>query len=342
MLTEIKLTSHNGIDDTHEPSATLTYTVISDNPMDGPMQISLQGIAPRIADDSGEILGWIMPGSNYRFGNFTDHRLLAGKIEVTDRKVLEKAAEYKIQLDEEGGKVVENKLPQDRIQWTVKQTFKERPEYTIVSKHETEKVRFLYDVLTGRPIVNSAGGFFPQGEGKDEKWPMMEIPILVYEITRFEVSNPINRRELYTYAVNSDSWCGATPGTILMDSVLPKWNGNSWEVTYAIKFKHQGWGKKYLDEGLQQIVNGRLVPILNNEGVISSTPEKLDGSGRRAIARDHAGNPILDSDGNEQTDPGFPGILYPPGNDYYWKYKMLPFADLGLPDITLPISKTHL
>ena len=331
-----KLTGHTATNGTQNPTVTTVYTVVSDDPLDGPMQISLQGLGENIADATGEILGWVRPGLYYQFGGFTDPRLMAGKIEVSDPKLLTSSAEYALQVGEDGIVVIPNPVTEPRIQWTVKQTFSEIPEFTIECKQEVEEVRFLYDEVSGNPVVNSAGDFFPSE-------PKMKIPILVYEITRFEINNPVAKRESYTYAVNADVWCGAEPGTLLMDSVLPTWNGNQWNVKYVMKYKQRGWGEKYLDEGLREIKNGKLISILDpNKGTDITNAVKLDGHGRFPIERDGQGNPILDEKGQVKPIQNFSGVQFPQGNNYYWKYKALPFGNLLLPIISLPTSKITL
>ncbi len=340
MLIEKTLTAHTANNDIDNPSASATFIVVSDNWQDGPMDISLQGIADRITDADGNFCGWLAPGTSYCFNNKTDSRLVAGTVEVSDPKVKDMYGTYNLDIGPNGIIMRPGMTSDVRVYWTVKQKYVERPEYTIEckqdAKDDVEEVRFLYDFVTGKPVVNSAGDFFPSE-------PKMKIPLLVYEITRREKNNPMTVREQYTYAVNSDPWCGAVPGTVLINSILPKWNGNYWEVKYVLKYKQRGWGEKFLDEGKRQIKNGRSIPILDNKtNTLAQGAQKLDGHGHVPIERDAQGNPILDDKGKEKPIENYPGISFPLGNDYYWKYKTLPFAVLNLPDIFVPISKTSL
>ncbi len=336
MLIEKTLTAHTASNDVDNPNASATFTVISDNWKDGPLEISLQGIADQITDTEGRLQGWLAPGSLYCFDGKVDERLFASAIEVSDPKVRDMYGTYNLDIGPDGVIMRPGMTSDFRVYWTVKQKYVERPEYSIDCKQETEEVRFLYEFATGQPVVNSAGDFFPSE-------PKMKIPLMVYEITRREKNNPITIRELYTYTVNTDPWCGAAPGTVLIDSILPKWNGNYWEVKYILKYKQRGWGEKFLDEGTREIENGKLIPILDpSTGTAFQKVAKLDGHGRFPIQRDSQGNPILDEKGKKKALTGFPGIQFPLEDNYYWKYKMLPFAVLNLPDIYIPISKISL
>jgi len=336
MLIEKTLTAHTAANDVDNPSAGATFTVVSDDWQDGPLEISLQGIADCITDSDGKLHGWLAPGAFYRFNGTTDERLIAGTIEVSDPKVRDVYGTYNLDIGPKGIVLRPGMASDVRVYWTVRQKYVERPEYTIECKHEVEEVRFLYDWATGQPVANSAGDFFPSE-------PKMKIPLMVYEITRREWNNPISVRQLYTYSVNSDPWCGAAPGTVLIDSILPKWNGNYWEVKYVLKFKENGWGEKFLDEGLREIENGKRIPITDpSTGTPFQKVVKLDGYGRFPVQRDSQGNPILDAQKKKLPLTDFPGVLYPLANNYYWKYKILPFSALMLPDVFVPVSKLSL
>jgi hypothetical protein len=80
--------------------------------------------------------------------------------------------------------------------------------------------------------------------------------------------------------VNADVYYGAAPGTLLMDSIVPKFDGQAWKVSYNIKEREEGWETYLLDTGYySKGVNGKLESITEDDGTPISEPAKLDGSG---------------------------------------------------------------
>lgn len=361
MIIDIKLLNHTGKNNYDSPSAELTYAVVSDDWEDGPLAIAIQGESDRIAEETGRILGWLPPGTPYRFGNQINDRIIATEVTVSDPRVLDADNEYDFRIGPNGLGLVRNDRRRALVQWTVKQRYAERPmeEETFTLKTslgEVEKVDFLFDMRTGEPVVNSVGDFFP-------KWDERKIYPRIYTLTRKEQLNPVKKSDIYHRVVNSDDWYGAVPGTVLMTSILPEWDGTVWKVEYKFQYKEGGWGEKYLDEGFRHwgygilkkfrfagddessityVVdekNGRkLVPILN-EGIPVSRAEKLNGRGHAAVQLDENGLPLLNEEGKTIPLEGFLGVQYPLGNEYYWKYPALPFAPLELPNPYFPVSK---
>lgn len=88
----------------------------------------------------------------------------------------------------------------------------------------------------------------------------------------------------YQDAISSDTFFGAAAGTAKMDSISAESayeNGTFyWQVEYVIHFRREGWKLKLLDEGMQELVGGKLRPIYpDNSANPVTAPVPLDSHG---------------------------------------------------------------
>ena len=290
------------------------------------MAIGLQGQATGIIDDDGNVLGWLPGGAFYRFGNEVDARIVASEVEISDRHVIDADNEFNLILSENDIQLAPQANRSAIIMWKAKQVFKKRnpstqqPEndepseddpFTLRCGREFVEVPFLRDERSKKLILNSAGdSFIPT--------PTKQVAIRTYALTRKEWANPCAKADMYENVVNSDTWNGANPGTLLMTSIDPEWGGNIWTVTYNYRYRKDGWGEKYLDTGFYKLYGSdkKRVPILNKDGQTPVTePAKLDGSGD-----------VLPEDNED-------GVSIPTEeSEYFLKYDELSFAALRMPN----------
>lgn len=378
MIFDKRITSITGKFDSESPEYTITYKILSDNWRDGPLAIQMQGVAKSIVDASGRVQGWLKQGEPWIFGNENDRRVKASAVEVSDRKVIDSDEEYEIYIRNGG---IQFSRSEHRIvvaQWTVKQSFKkESPEneepdddpsiddaFQLRTSKEYYDVAFTRDMRTGKPVTNSAGDPFRPALSRRKV-------IRVFSLTRKERPNNLKLYEQYEDIVNKDEWYGAQPGTILMESIIPDWDGSIFTVTYNFKYKADGWGEKYLDTGMRYVrtketkypvydhVTGLLTwktksikeyfPILTDgTQTTAEEPEKLDGTGHVPIRRkdrqeafvDFDGFPMKDSDTGEilYRETGDP-ILDEKGNEIL--YKNFPGIDLPFDPPDTPAKDRH-
>ncbi|MDR1268944.1 MAG: hypothetical protein LBK82_05415 [Planctomycetaceae bacterium] len=342
----IKITSHSGNYSSDEASVSITFIVFTDDWRDGPLAIVAQGIASEIVDESGKVKGWLQRGKPYRFGNEIDERIVASDVEVSDRKVIGTDNEYDISIRSNDIKLQHNDHRQALVQWTVKQNFKkpdldnqeesdkddpepsEDDNFTLKYGKEWIEVPFIRDVNFGNLVTNSAGdAFIPT--------PTMKKAIRMFTLSRKERVNRLKLYENYENVVNKDSWYGAKPGTVLMESITPSWDGNIFTVEYLFKYNEKGWGEKYLDTGFRELFvqeidgkDGKKIKIkeytpINATGSQTPVeePAKLDGNGRVPIHRQRneaKDYPFIDADGNIMRDSEtFEELWYETGNPIY-------------------------
>ncbi|MDR1181125.1 MAG: hypothetical protein LBL13_04020 [Bacteroidales bacterium] len=338
----IKITSHSGNYSADEASVSITFIAFTDDWRDGPLAIVTQGVADNIVDDNGKVLGWLNRGKPYKFGNETDERIVASDVEVSDRKVIGTDNEYDISIRSNDIKLQHNDHRQALVQWTVKQNFKkpdldnqeesdkddpepsEDDNFTLRYGKEWIEVPFIRDVNFGNLITNSAGDAFVPT-------PTMKKAIRTFTLSRKERVNRLKLYEKYENVVNKDSWYGAKPGTVLMESITPSWDGNIFTVEYLFKYNEKGWGEKYLDTGFRELFTYKIkdksgeenefkthVPI-NAKGSETPVeePAKLDGNGRVPIHRKDRVCPFIDSNGNIITDNNFEQLWYEKGDPVY-------------------------
>lgn len=339
MIFEKRITSVTGKFDSESPEYSVTFKVLSDNWRDGPLAIQVQGVADKIADGSGRVQGWLPSGQPWIFGNEIDVRVAASAVEVQDRRVIDSDEEYEIHVRHGGIEFDRSEHRRAVVQWTVKQNFKkpsfdnqdpeeepsEEDTFQLKTSKEYYDVAFERDIRTGKPIVNSAGDKFRPSLSRRKV-------IRIFSLTRKERPNKLKLYEQYEDVVNKDEWYGAKPGTILMESIIPDWDGNIFTVTYSFKYKADGWGEKYLDTGFRYIREKEIeYPVWNWDMSVSlkktkikecfsalsdgtqtnvEEPIKLDGEGRLPIRRKDKKEAFVDLDGQPMKDPDTGEILY--------------------------------
>ena len=96
-----------------------------------------------------------------------------------------------------------------------------------------------------------------------------------------------------------------------MDSILPEFDGQRWNVTYNIKERVEGWQTYLLDTGyFDRLPNGLLHSIVADDNTPLSEPAKLNGAGQRLF------------------DQSLPGVNVGP----FHKFPQIPFGLLTLPN----------
>ena len=227
------------------------------------------------------------PGSRYRLGNDYHDQCYAGALEVDGRFIGGRDGNYVVfknngvityQTEYRGTPVVE---------WRVRQTYSAKNEtddnendfptednqITIRAYCEWEDMPFTHD-SDGKAVVNSAGTMFNPPAVRRRKIP-------IYSITRKENLNPLGTMLGYANSVNGGDYLGMPSETILMESILPEFDGKRWSVTYNMKERIEGWNTYLLDTSYcERLPNGMLVPIFDDLCVPISEPAKLNGLGR--------------------------------------------------------------
>lgn len=155
--------------------------------------------------------------------------------------------------------------------------------------------------------TNSAGDPFDPPVMVDDNRPVLTI-------TRCELLDPFQKCILYQDSINSDSFYGATPYQLKMESITARSqyeNGiKFWEVTYTIEARREGWDKiKILDQGFYYLDGSGNPKLMTVNSQPRVTPGLLDGHGGQL-------NVAL------SNTPKFREFVAP--------YKKLPFANLNL------------
>jgi len=255
-IVEMFLVNSEGMFGLDKKEYTLEWLVFSDNQRDFAQAIALQGT---IADTAGmigpkgEATGWYSPGTPYGLGNEWNDMCYAGAIEVRDRQIIRGSASSEINGDV--FTITANKNPV--IQWRVRQTYStendpklepdelpsENDPFTFSMSYEWEEVPFMQDIVDKYPVVNSAGMLFNPPAATRRKLP-------IFSITRRENWNPVNKGSIFTNTINRDFFYGCAPGTLLMDSIVPHFDGQTWTVSYNLKERIEGW-ETYLLERIR-------------------------------------------------------------------------------------------
>jgi hypothetical protein len=136
-----------------------------------------------------------------------------------------------------------------------------------------------YDA-NGTAILNSAGDpYDPPVMIEDDR------PVLT--IVRNELEYNSDLSDLYRGSVNASAFFGKAPGTVkcmpmraqrLWSPNLNINEGYYWKVTYTFHVNRDGWKRKLLDQGYQELVSGVRKKILV-DGLPASQPQLLNGSG---------------------------------------------------------------
>jgi hypothetical protein len=159
---------------------------------------------------------------------------------------------------------------------------------------EAEEEAVLKDVVTGEPVLNSAGDPLP-GVTRPRS-------TLIYEVSRVERMHPLSRILDYKDHTNATEWLGFPARSVLCMDIQPvrRWDedvfGWVWDVTYKFGVRrdivvegegeddvtvYSGWKKQVLDAGLRQKVGGVRLPILDGQAPVSA-PVCLKTDGTKA------------------------------------------------------------
>jgi hypothetical protein len=311
------LTDVTGSFNLDEKEVTLQWIVLSDKMTEFAVSIAQQGTLPsgsNMAGADGEALGWLAPGSQYRLGDDFWSTCYAGPLEVNNRQIIGGKGDFEILP----GLVIRRKVNDNpTISWDVKQRYSTTEQkanqgdpsvddrVTINMSYEWEDLPFTQDLIDlQKPVLNSAGQLFSPPAVRRRK-------IVVYSISRREIWNPLAKAIAYSNCVNLDVFYGAAAGTILMDTIVCNFDGQAWNVTYNLKEKPEGWAARIMDTGYyQRGLDGKLYPILADDGTPIYEPAKLNGTGQ-----------VL-------PDQAFPGINVGP----FHKYPAKIFSLLQVPN----------
>ncbi len=319
MIYDIAIISHTGKYDLESNEVSITYHAYTDDWRDGPLAIAQKGTSSVIVDDLGDVQGWLRPGTPYQFANEIDLNIIASEVDVSERTVIKGDDKYDLRISGKNIQLARNLYREAEIRWTVRQTFKMRSRinqkpkdepsvddnFTYDASKETYEVPFVRDAISGKLILNSAGDpFIPT--------PTTKKVIRCFALARKERINRVKFYEQYENVVNADSWYGAPPETILMESIIPKWDGSLFNVTYSYKYKEDGWREKYLDTGYRKRDESGVYPILSDSGTQIESPARLDGKGWTIEE--------MDSPGFDVPEEGA------------MKYRALPLAPLLIPN----------
>ncbi|MCL2710270.1 MAG: hypothetical protein FWE95_05265 [Planctomycetaceae bacterium] len=277
-IVDMYLADTDGSYEADSAETTLEWLVYSNVILDYSKRIVSQGMiaagSPLIVQ--GRPKGWYAFGTPYQLGNDADEKIYAKRVEVFDRKIIRGKGDFLIK----DLAIVEIFNPENPlVQWRVRQTFttdpkadepKEEPsendKFTVSIFNEWEDVPFLEDVVTGRPVLNSAGMPFGSPVKRRRKIPVISM-------TRKEYGNPVDKTVRYSNTVD---------GPFLIDSILSQYDGKIWTVTYNIKYRPEGWTTYLMDTGYYWCdpVTGYRYPILGeDDGLPVNEPVRLDGNG---------------------------------------------------------------
>lgn len=137
---------------------------------------------------------------------------------------------------------------------------------------------------TNKPVVNSAGDPY-------DPPVMIDEPRIVLRVTKNLERFPREQLRTHVNHVNKDAWYGFPVGTVKLNGIAaPNWQIENgiffWPCTYEFHVKYfgpvakQNWLYQILDAGMNEMRNGKKVPILK-DGLQVSSPWPLDGSGVR-------------------------------------------------------------
>ncbi len=151
--------------------------------------------------------------------------------------------------------------------------FLQPPTYSFgANKAET---KIATDVF-GKPVVNSANDPFLEALSVEQARPTLTI-------TR---NLPYSAGALVNYVntVNYDAFAGCAPNTLRCNNVSSTSNfdqefGSYWTVSVELEYNPGTWKTEVLDQGMREIKDGRLQPILEN-GVPVSQPTLLSGGAK--------------------------------------------------------------
>lgn len=161
--------------------------------------------------------------------------------------------------------------------------------------------------LLGRPMKNSAGGWFdPPVEIDDTR--------LTLTITRAEADFNALVAFAYNDAINLDVFFGGAATCWKCQGIKARSayeNGAAfWWVTYPFEFRVEGWRKQMVDKGTWEILDGKVVGMVDEFGMPLTEPQLLNGGGRLLVDKFgtvYAQTTVVDNGGPVPGTPVLPG-----------------------------------
>lgn len=261
------LTAHRVARDAENPTASLTFRVISSIDDSTSSIVHSPGI-PQLSD-------------LYQFGGETIYPLLCDKVECTrvgrvrgrGRTMLaswDVTASYRLPNDSAagGGGGSWEDWGDDDPPPNVEDPF------TMSSSWEYVQVPFMSDRF-GNKITNTAGDMYTTV-------PMVQKAIEVIDFSRKEYRNPSQTKQTYSHTVNANTWSGKPAGTLFL--IISANYNSGLTVNYRMKYDPGGWKKQIASTGFNQIIddrgNDKKVAITDDRGQPISIPARLDQNGK--------------------------------------------------------------
>lgn len=141
----------------------------------------------------------------------------------------------------------------------------------------SQQQRFIIKDKNGVLITDAAGSPFDGGV------PVTDyMGTMVFERDETHTSGSMSQAALYSGKLNSDTFMGCAPETLMLDVVgKEKWEGNYhfWTFTYTMTYDKDGWQPAPANAGLWEKVSGSRVRILEDDGTPTDEPQPLDALG---------------------------------------------------------------
>jgi len=188
--------------------------------------------------------------------------------------------------------------------------------------------RPIHNDIYGNPIVNSVGEMF--GER-----PSVRHAIPWVEVTRFENDNNGNITSAqWANTINSDFFWGCVAGQVKLEDIhatrFAMQTGGGWfyywKVTYVLHFCKEGWNKRIIDAGMNELAD-LLTYYPGSERLVvgrvkDGTKTEILDSKKRAVM-----NPVrLDGKGHPLSDKALPSHIleFECMNGLYFNWLNLP------------------
>lgn len=166
----------------------------------------------------------------------------------------------------------------------------------------TQYQRVIQQDGIGFPIQNSAREPFDPPVEVDDSRPTLHI-------SRYQSSFDPNVMSDYKNAVNSDTFFGFAPGTVMCKGISAASHYENgvfcWKVDYEFHMRPDGWQLKLLDQGYRTFNRdtNKWETIIASDGTLLSSPTLLNGYGKELrLARTFIVNGLDDDDEQFEVD----------------------------------------
>ena len=250
---KIKYASASGSKDSTQRSYTLVYGVWTDSAADGAITVRDNASLPDIGDV-------------YSYESELDSGALC--LSKMPRQIEAKLWEVTCQFKTHHGDLTKFPDPDDPLSMIAQRRWETQPATVYPTKD-----------LDGNDYVNSA----KQSYSPDQV--ATEIERQVFVLTRNESYFDFVAAAYYNNSINSVSFYGWPPKTVRLTFTAEEKFTNDLsyvQITYRMEFNENGWQKRLLDEGsfyLDDSDPREQVYPMDKNGIVSTTPIKLDGSG---------------------------------------------------------------